>query len=210
MLALNVAGWPALGDKIGRRISERVGESWVSTWRAGIGIAVPGIVVTALWIMGGCFNFFALLVMLALSSIGAGAVIVKVLKLGAQPVSSPTPPAPNTSPVSPPPVTAGDVQPGPVDQPEPDEKLVSVAEETVQTPAQAEDAREAPAPSDFTQITGIGPKLSEKLRAAGVLTFADLAGKTPEAVGEILGWSGDRVRRAELIEQAATLARDET
>lgn len=39
---------------------------------------------------------------------------------------------------------------------------------------------------DLTKVEGIGPKIAEALIAAGIVTFADLAKSTPEAVSEIL------------------------
>lgn len=39
---------------------------------------------------------------------------------------------------------------------------------------------------DLTKVEGIGPKIAEALTAAGIVTFADLAKSTPEAVKEIL------------------------
>lgn len=43
---------------------------------------------------------------------------------------------------------------------------------------------------DLTKIEGIGPKVQEKLFAEGILTFADLAAKTPEELDAILDAAG--------------------
>jgi predicted flap endonuclease-1-like 5' DNA nuclease len=59
---------------------------------------------------------------------------------------------------------------------------------------------------DFTQIEGIGPKLSQRLHAANIRTFADLASLPPETVGAILGWTGERVLRSGIVERARQLA----
>lgn len=53
-----------------------------------------------------------------------------------------------------------------------------VIEETI-----AEDVTVA---DDLTKIEGIGPKIAETLVAAGVATYADLAGKTAEEIAEII------------------------
>ena len=51
----------------------------------------------------------------------------------------------------------------------------------------------APAPKaakstkdDLKKVEGIGPKIEETLHAAGVMTFGDLAGTTPEKISEII------------------------
>lgn len=45
---------------------------------------------------------------------------------------------------------------------------------------------EAPAADDLAIIEGIGPKIAETLVAAGLVTFADVAASTPEAIAEII------------------------
>jgi hypothetical protein len=62
--------------------------------------------------------------------------------------------------------------------------------------------------TDFTRIKGIGPAFDQRLKDAGVLTFADLATQTPEHISGILGWSKERVVKDELIEQARQLAQE--
>ena len=59
---------------------------------------------------------------------------------------------------------------------------------------------------DFTQIEGIGPKLSQRLHAANIRTYADLADLPPETLAGILGWTGERVLRSGVIERAHQLA----
>ena len=60
--------------------------------------------------------------------------------------------------------------------------------------------------ADFTLIEGIGPKLSQRLHAANVRTFADLAGLPPETLAGILGWSSERVLRSNVLDRARRLA----
>ncbi len=68
----------------------------------------------------------------------------------------------------------------------------------------AQPATELPsgAPADFTVLRGIGPALTRRLQAAGVVTFADLAGLTPDELARILGWSPERVIAEDLLGQA--------
>ncbi|MDX2138439.1 MAG: DUF4332 domain-containing protein [Chloroflexota bacterium] len=53
-------------------------------------------------------------------------------------------------------------------------------------------------------IKGIGPVFVERLHAAGITTFAQLAAQEPEALAEKLGGiaTADRIRRERWIEQA--------
>jgi predicted flap endonuclease-1-like 5' DNA nuclease len=54
-------------------------------------------------------------------------------------------------------------------------------------PTAAPVAPAAPAgPDRLTAIKGLGPRSEEQLRAARVMTFADLAAMTPEQVSEII------------------------
>ena len=64
-----------------------------------------------------------------------------------------------------------------------------------ETPAVVETPAEAPASSDdLKKIEGIGPKISEKLNAAGIHTFAQLAATDVEKLKEILEAAGSRYR----------------
>jgi predicted flap endonuclease-1-like 5' DNA nuclease len=60
---------------------------------------------------------------------------------------------------------------------------------------------------DFTRIQGIGPKLSQRLHAANIHSFADLAALPPETLAGILGWTSERLLRARIQEQATELGR---
>jgi small subunit ribosomal protein S2 len=57
-----------------------------------------------------------------------------------------------------------------------------------EAPAKAEKA----AADDLTKVEGIGPKISEIFQASGILTFADLAGKSEDDLKEILADAGAR------------------
>lgn len=48
----------------------------------------------------------------------------------------------------------------------------------------------APTKEDLTKIEGIGPKVQELLYAAGIMTYAQLAAKTPEQLDEIMDAAG--------------------
>ncbi len=58
---------------------------------------------------------------------------------------------------------------------------------------------------DFLRIRGIGPVYARRLKDAGYATFSQLAVASPEEVSAAIGWPVDRVRRAEVIDQAKVL-----
>ncbi|MBI5914628.1 MAG: DUF4332 domain-containing protein [Bacteroidetes bacterium] len=47
-------------------------------------------------------------------------------------------------------------------------------------------------PDNLKRVEGIGPKIAEVLKAAGVVSFAKLASMTPEEIKDILNAAGDR------------------
>ncbi len=83
------------------------------------------------------------------------------------------------------------------------------AEAPKAAPAAAEAPKAAPAgkADDLKKLSGVGPKLAEKLNAAGVTTFAQIAAWTEEDVARIdeqLSFKG-RIEREGWIEQAKAL-----
>jgi predicted flap endonuclease-1-like 5' DNA nuclease len=60
--------------------------------------------------------------------------------------------------------------------------------------------------ADFTRLEGIGPKLNQRLHAANIHTFADLAALPPETLAGIFGWTSERLLRTRVVEQAKALA----
>lgn len=66
---------------------------------------------------------------------------------------------------------------------------------------------EAPAEDDLKRIEGIGPKLEQVLKEAGIRTFAQLAAKTPEELQRILDAAGvARISNPETWPEQAALA----
>jgi len=59
---------------------------------------------------------------------------------------------------------------------------------------------------DLTEIKGLGPATQRRLQNAGILTFPQLAGCTPEELQGRLGDTGPRLKVAEWIKQARKLA----
>ncbi len=62
---------------------------------------------------------------------------------------------------------------------------------------------------DFRRIAGIGPALERRLHDAGILTYQDLAGRTPEeiaaALADLTGVSPERIASQDWIGQARKL-----
>ena len=77
---------------------------------------------------------------------------------------------------------------------EPAPKAAAPKKEAKAAAPKAAPAKEAPkAESDnLTKIEGIGPKIAEHLNAAGITTFAGLAGTEVSAIQEILNNAGKR------------------
>ena len=69
-----------------------------------------------------------------------------------------------------------------------------VVEETPKPKAKAKRKAKASGEDDFRKIEGIGPKISELIKAAGIPTFADLAKTDVEKIKEILDAAGSRYR----------------
>jgi large subunit ribosomal protein L21 len=65
----------------------------------------------------------------------------------------------------------------------------------------------APAGTDaLIDIKGIGPVFVERLHAAGITTFAQLAAQTAETLATTTGASTERIRRERWIEQAREMS----
>jgi predicted flap endonuclease-1-like 5' DNA nuclease len=219
-VAANLAGLAVVGDEIGRKIEQRIHTQWQRPWRPVVGVVVPGAVIAFLWVLGSCFSFFAYLGALVLTSLGIGAFLVKVLKLGEPQPTAVAPVQESGSPVE---TSVGGMAEKsevaePVEVAVPTDAVTPVAVSEAQPESsvaaempEVETRRaEVPMPSavvdDFTKISGVGPVFDQRLKAAGILTYADLAARTPTEIAEIIQWSQARVERSEILEQARRLA----
>lgn len=93
-------------------------------------------------------------------------------------------------------------------QPSAEEAAPEPAEEPVPEPAEeaATDEAEAAAVDDLTAIRGIGAPTRERLNAAGIKSYAQLAGALPEDVRRALDEQGRNAKVEEWIRQARELA----
>ena len=92
-------------------------------------------------------------------------------------------------------------QPAPAPTPE-----TPVAEP--EAPAVEPEVHVPAAPDDLKKLKGVGPKIEEKLHAAGITTFAQIAAWGPEEIAkmdDLLSFKG-RIERDGWVEQAKTLS----
>ncbi len=127
-----------------------------------------------------------------------------------------TPPPPPQVPAAP--VVAAEPAPEAPAAPEPlaDEPIAAAGAFDASPASLAADLAEPSdeaAADDLTRMKGVGPRLAERLNAAGVTRFAQLAALTPEDAAaldaRLEGFQG-RIHKDRWIEQAGFLARGDT
>jgi predicted flap endonuclease-1-like 5' DNA nuclease/cytoskeletal protein CcmA (bactofilin family) len=199
LTVLNIIGFAGMGNIVGRYLTDWLGFDLHPALAAGLGAALLVGLFAPFWVLGGCFRFIAWLGLMAMGTVGTGALILPWLgdkRNGAAATSTSVPASASSAP-----------QPGP-------EAMAEDMTVTVHTPQQppaaavvdVQPARpEKPGVDDLTRIDGIGPVFAQRLNAAGVRTFAQLAALTPEQIADIIGWPAERVIRSRIIEQAREL-----
>lgn len=86
------------------------------------------------------------------------------------------------------------------------ENSVPTADVLDQSADQAEPIVSAPPPADdFTRIVGIGRTWDQRLKMAGICTFAQLAAQTPESLAAVLGIAAEQVIEDNLLGQATAM-----
>ncbi len=162
-------------------------------------VAMVGIFVP-FWALGGCFRFIAWLGMLLIGAIGTGALIVPWLNQRNQLAEKSSASGVVDADVTP--VESATEAP-PVTAEESSDNTVTVHRAEAPAP-------EAPASKngadDFTRINGIGAVFQQRLNAAGIRTFAQLAAMMPEQIADVIGWPTARVVQAQIVAQAQWLA----
>jgi predicted flap endonuclease-1-like 5' DNA nuclease/cytoskeletal protein CcmA (bactofilin family) len=188
-------------------LAGRIQHAWPEQARLGLHPILPvtasAFVLSGLvfldWAISACLG---VVVGLIVFSPGVGAILVnqsrsrRIHNRAAPSDPPPPPPAPPSPPA---------LLPGPLpSSPEKSEPAVDPAPGA----GPVAEAKPDPAgePADFTRLRGIGPTYAQRLHQAGILTFAQLADLTPEAIGAIIGWSAERVIQDQLREQAAELS----
>jgi len=210
LVLINIVGLAGTSSIAGRYLSDRLQLDLHPAIVSGLGAIVMVGVFVPFWALGGCFRFIAWLGMLLIGATGTGALIVPWLnqrnhlpaKSSAESVVDAT--VASSTPKD-------QAQPASSPRTEGDAYSDDAADNTVtvhrpETPA----SQTAPQPSksgadDFTRVNGIGAVFQQRLNAAGVRTFAQLAAMTPEQIADIIGWPTKRVEKAQIIEQAKNL-----
>jgi predicted flap endonuclease-1-like 5' DNA nuclease len=208
LVGVNLIGWTALSEQVGQTI---VAYADVAV-KPVISVIVGALLVTGvlgiLWALGiGFFQFLAMFILLMISSLGVGAVLLPWVskRLGGAQVQDPDPVSDvevvceteeAVSEPSDPGETAAVTQMDESAEPD-DGDLMPIGE----------DSEDSAKPiDDFTQLRGIGPQYAQRLEDAGVRSFAQLAAMASEEIGEILGWTPERVLSSGLIEEAKILS----
>lgn len=231
LLLINLVGWTGIGQMAGRKLSRRFNLSLQPPATAGLGMAGIFVVAAPFWALGGCFQGIVWLVLSVLGAIGSGAFALLWIRRwqngevqfsrhndgspgpgGATAPSSapseaesgpPTPPSEVTPvvrdipPVQPSEAVVqeiGEIKVGGVDEPAVEEPTIEITFEAGPPPA-----------DDLTAIADIGPVFEQRLKAAGIRTYADLAAAAPEQLADLLGWTPEQVTLSGMREQARAL-----
>ncbi len=218
---LLLAGWIVTAYMLGQRLARALAVEIQPVTSSALGALLLTGVTGFLWAVSGCLGWLAVLVF---GSLGVGAVLVTLARRrsgeGEGPAAvTPEPPGPTTpGPVPPeePPVSPSeddredDLAPPLVTgeaiglTPEESEQMLAAIEKKQRRDELGEPGQE----DDFTRIKGIGPTFDQRLKAANVRRFDELAEMKPEQIAAILGWPEGRVRRDRIIEQARALAKE--
>lgn len=198
-------GWAATASWIGEKLAALNSDGALTRIPSLVFVALTALVLTGLvmfsWALLACIGF---VVGLLLVAPGVGGVLVNLARrarTGNRPPIGPVSQAfaEDTAPTP----EVSDEQSSPSVFSTGDELGLSDAERSaLQTGAGIADN----APADFTRLKGIGPTFDQRLKEAGITSFAALAALTPDEISAIIGWPPERVVRDKVREQAAALA----
>ena len=225
LLALVIlCGWTVTCHLLGRRLDAFLAKQTRLSWNPLVSVALCSLLLTGVtmfaWAIFVCLGFF---IAVLIGSTGAGAVIVHFARSsgrfpsdsflgngdggngdggngdggngdggnrdGGSGDGGKGPPAGPAVPdiASPPP--AGEA-----------------GEEAVQPSGPQREPPGQGSPDELSRLEGIGPTYDQRLREAGVTSFAQLAEMDVERLAAALGWSASRVERSRLRERASELA----
>lgn len=195
-LAIELAGLAIGGRWLGNRIAEAVGTTLDPLPATAVGVTLIIGAVGFLWALASCLGW---LLLILVGAPGVGALVLHWQESRTGQAGSPK--GKTVSPdLSSAPVPAEPVEAAPALDADAIQDLLDEQALPNITPGavQVEDF-------DFTQIVGIGPVFSMRLRAANIRTLGDLAGMTPDALADVLNVSEERVIRNDLLGQARRL-----
>lgn len=197
LLALVIlGGWTVTCCLLGRRLDSFLAQQTRLSWNPLVSVALCSLVLTGVtmfsWAIFVCLGFF---VAVLIGSTGAGAVVVHFARSSGR--------FSNGSPLG-----KWNDGNGPPEEPaEPGEPPPAPVVEEGEQPAGSPQESPGPGlPDDFSRLEGIGPTYAQRLREAGVTSFAQLAETDAERLAAALGWSTSRVERSRLRERASELA----
>jgi predicted flap endonuclease-1-like 5' DNA nuclease/cytoskeletal protein CcmA (bactofilin family) len=224
LVALNLVAWTATAHYVGERVAVSIRTPLQPATTLALGALLSTGLIALFWAFGGCFRMLAFLLWLLGSAPSVGALLVHTLKLdgGHPPASPPATGDPVGVTAGPTPAAPGSpvrVYPAPVSAATTREVAPAAPGETPLVPAIVSESvsSEPPVPpvveplapvpaADFTVIRGIGTTFDQRLKEAGIRTFAQLAALSPAQVAAILGWTPEAVSDDDLIGQAQQLA----
>ena len=197
LLALVIlCGWTVTCYLLGSRLDDFLAKQTRLSWNPLISVALCSLLLTGVtmfaWAIFVCLGFF---VAVLIGSTGAGAVIVHFARSSGRFSNGSLLGKEN----------GGN---GPLDDQAAPEAIPPAP--AVEEPAQPADPPQDPPgpglPDDFSRLEGIGPTYAQRLHAAGVTSFAQLAGMDAQQLAAALDWSTTRVERSRLRQQASELA----
>ena len=213
---LLLAGWIVTAYLLGQRLTRALAVQVQPMTSSALGALLLTGVTGFLWAVSGCLGWLAVLLF---GSLGLGSVLVTLARRRSGEGEGPAAPRPEppTGPIpsEEPPASApedmeDDLAPPLVTgeaiglTPEESEQMLAAIEKKQRRDELEERGKE----DDFTRIKGIGPTFDQRLKAANVRRFDELAEMKPEQIAAILGWPEGRVRRDRIIEQARALAEE--
>ncbi len=228
-----LCGWTVTCYWLGRQLDALVAGPGSSSWNPLISVGLSSLVVTGVaafaWVIFPCLGF---IIALLIGSTGTGAVVVHVARGsgrfpggvlgGSQGVPGPDGEGAGQSGIDSSDATAvssevlesgpTEIQTGAGDPLYQDSSGSGVASGDTES-ERHELADFSPVgstgdslPDDLTCIVGIGPTYAERLRDAGIASFAQMAALEAEEIAIVLGCPPARVERERLREQAMELA----
>ncbi len=171
-------------------------------------VGIIGGVIAFFLLKGGMATLLALILAVVVA-VCLGFILIKAFcakdEAAAGDASSRAQAAPMAAPASKPAAPKAEPQAAPEPKAEAvPEASAAPAPAAAETPA----AAASTGPDDLKKLKGVGPKIEEKLRAAGVTSFAQIAAWTADDIAkmdELLAFKG-RIDRDGWVEQAKTLA----
>ncbi|MDV4143907.1 helix-hairpin-helix domain-containing protein [Shimia sp. FJ5] len=175
-------------------------------WIVGI---IGGVI--AFFLLKGAMATLLALILAVVVAVCLGFILIKAFCAKDEAAAVSAPAAPKAAPASTPAAPKAEPAPAPKAEPAPaPEAAPAPAAESAPAAAPVETpvAAASTGPDDLKKLKGVGPKIEEKLNAAGVTSFAQIAAWDADDIAkmdDLLAFKG-RIARDGWVEQAKTLA----